>query len=530
MNERPALPRWAPLAWAPFAIGVVHWFGYTPDDAFITIHHAANLVAGHGPVLQPGVRVEGATSPAHLVLAALVHPLAGGHQALGVKLASVVAAALALWRGADLADEVLEATWARLLARAALAASWALVVAAVSGMETSLAILATTELLLRLVRGDEADRPVAAGLLAAATVLVRPDAALLVAAVALPGARRAVATRSTTPVRWLAVAALPLVAVEALRRWWFGAWLPNTYWAKRGPLGSSIAAGWDYVADVAGRGSGLHPQAAGTALATVIAAATGAALVAGAWRAARRPGLAVLPLALGAQVAVALFAGGDRNQGGRFVAPVVAAAVALVVLALESAVDRAAAARPSLGRPAAACAIALVAAATAFTWHTRPAPAWPTGRDPLGDHALVAATGEVWADAPAMLGCAAPGWTVAWTEMGYGPWARRDLRYLDLRGLVDRPIATGAPRRDHDASGVRDPEWSGGEGFVVRQLLARRPEVLITNGPPVTSGPVARAYVPVRTWRFRRSPTSTQEQATVHVRRDLTDQVRCPAR
>lgn len=529
MTRAEALPRWAPLVWAPFAIGIARWFAYTPDDAFITLHHAANFVAGHGPVLQPGVRVEGATSPAHLLVAALVHPLAGQHHVLALKLASVATAALALWRGAALADEALTATWARLLARGALAASWVVAVAAVSGLETSLAILATTELLLRLVRGDESRHPVAIGLLAAATVLVRPDAALVVAVLALPSLRRLASARAVAPVAWVAVAALPLLLVEALRRWWFGAWLPNTFWAKRSPIGRALPAGWDYLADVAGRGSTLHPTALGTAASTLVAVATGSAVLAGAWRAARRPHLVALPLAVAAQACVALLAGGDRNEGGRFIAPVVAAAVVLGVLALEGAVGRIATARPHLVGPAVAASVALVAIASLVTWHQRPGPGWPSGPDPLGDRALVAATGEVWGDGPAMVACVPSGWTVAWTEMGYLPWARRDLRYLDLRGLVDRPIATGAPRGEHDTSGVRDPVWTDGDAFVVRQVLARRPDVLVVNGPAVADGPVADEYAPVRTWHFERTPTSVQDLATVHVRRDRQGALRCPA-
>ena len=46
-------------------------FCVTTDDPFITYRYAANLLAGHGPVFNIGERVEGFTSPLHLLLMAM---------------------------------------------------------------------------------------------------------------------------------------------------------------------------------------------------------------------------------------------------------------------------------------------------------------------------------------------------------------------------------------------------------------------------------------------------------------------------
>ncbi|MET0386289.1 MAG: hypothetical protein ABW321_10045 [Polyangiales bacterium] len=47
------------------------------DDAFITYHYGQNLARGLGPVFNPGERVQGFTSPGHMLLSAAVHVLQG---------------------------------------------------------------------------------------------------------------------------------------------------------------------------------------------------------------------------------------------------------------------------------------------------------------------------------------------------------------------------------------------------------------------------------------------------------------------
>jgi len=55
--------------------------GLPHDDAFIAYRYAENLALGRGMVFNPGERVLGFTSPLHVLLAAVVHPVVG-HEAL----------------------------------------------------------------------------------------------------------------------------------------------------------------------------------------------------------------------------------------------------------------------------------------------------------------------------------------------------------------------------------------------------------------------------------------------------------------
>ena len=45
-------------------------YNFVSDDAFISLRYAANLLAGHGLVFNPGERVEGFTSPLWTLLLA----------------------------------------------------------------------------------------------------------------------------------------------------------------------------------------------------------------------------------------------------------------------------------------------------------------------------------------------------------------------------------------------------------------------------------------------------------------------------
>jgi hypothetical protein len=145
------------------------------DDAFITYRYSRNLAEGMGLVYNPGVAWEpvlGTTTPGYSVL------LAGLHWAgLGMTVAS---------RGVNLLCDVLSALLlVRLFDRRALMSTLAVLVFAglpaiarigVGGMEASV-LLALT---LGAVTADRHERPTLAGLLAALTCTIRPEAVLLV--------------------------------------------------------------------------------------------------------------------------------------------------------------------------------------------------------------------------------------------------------------------------------------------------------------------------------------------------------------
>jgi hypothetical protein len=78
------------------------------DDAMISMRYAKNLAEGHGPVWNPGERVEGFTNPAWVGLMAIFHllPLEASKMSLPVQISSAVFLAFNLFFVKKIADEL----------------------------------------------------------------------------------------------------------------------------------------------------------------------------------------------------------------------------------------------------------------------------------------------------------------------------------------------------------------------------------------------------------------------------------------
>lgn len=219
-------------------------YAFLTDDAYISFRYARNWAEGAGLVFNPGYdRVEGYTNFLWVALLA-------GFQRLGVPPESAAlplsfACTAALWltitRAAMATAPRRNRTIAILLPPWLLAITASVAVWASSGLETRLFELLTVAgvlcLLLedaRLARGEPATRPLAALLLASAS-LTRPDGLLI----------SGCAFGAITLLRWhvlgqrrswlLRSAVLYTVLVGAhllFRRLYYHAWLPNTYYAK----------------------------------------------------------------------------------------------------------------------------------------------------------------------------------------------------------------------------------------------------------------------------------------------------------
>ncbi len=214
------------------------------DDAFITFRYVSNAMAGHGlvwnpPPFQP---VEGYTgfSWALLLWAVWkcfgVEPPAAANVlsiAFGVcQFAVIATAALRLRRrdGQRVGDAI------ALLTIACIVGNRSFLQWMTSGLETALFNLAhLLWVVLAFVPAERRDRRWLAKWSAAAALaaLTRPDGLLFVAATAT--AAPLAFDRANRSLRALATGLLPLglVAVHvAWRRWFYGDWLPNTYYAK----------------------------------------------------------------------------------------------------------------------------------------------------------------------------------------------------------------------------------------------------------------------------------------------------------
>jgi arabinofuranosyltransferase len=220
------------------------------DDAMISMRYARNLAHGYGLVWNPGgERVEGFTNPLWVLYMAAVHllPLASSKTSLAVQ---ITGAAL-LWLNLLFVHAAgLEATdgceGATLGATALTAAylpinNWGL-----QGMEVAVLLPIVSGcvwLALRSIRdGRFRSTPY---LLLGASTLVRADMVVPLGALALffaatdaPNRRRHIA--------WASAALLVFIGPQTvLRLWYFGEWLPNTYYLKLTgyPVASRLARG-----------------------------------------------------------------------------------------------------------------------------------------------------------------------------------------------------------------------------------------------------------------------------------------------
>jgi hypothetical protein len=204
------------------------------DDQMISMRYARNLAAGHGLVWNSGQYVEGFSNLLWTLIMAAVHllPLGDAHAAVAVKLINWGLLCAVLLLGERLLRCFLPKPGLALAALlAALAIDLDVVYWSVNGFETT---LLTALFLLVLVRVLEewqrgASRP-STYLLMGVLPLVRADAYYVWAAAALLAWGLASQRRQTA---WLlALSLLPGAAQLLWRHWYYGGWLPNTYYLK----------------------------------------------------------------------------------------------------------------------------------------------------------------------------------------------------------------------------------------------------------------------------------------------------------
>lgn len=219
-------------------------YQFLTDDAYIALRYARNLADGAGLVFNQGFeRVEGYTNFLWVLVMAALHGLGVDleNAALGCSLVATVALwALVVWfawRTHARCDWILVVLIPPLL----LAATRSIAVWSTSGLETRFFELLVVAGAIRLIVEDEAmekrectPRPVAAVLLALAT-LTRPDGLLISLAVfSSISTFRWRSGRKRLP--WLASSLVWYVVLVGghyvFRYAYYGAWLPNTYYAK----------------------------------------------------------------------------------------------------------------------------------------------------------------------------------------------------------------------------------------------------------------------------------------------------------
>jgi hypothetical protein len=149
------------------------------DDAYITFRYARNLIEGHGLVYNPGERVLGTTAPAYAALLAFSSQLSGLRDfpqlALFINTLCNALAACVLYR---LVTRLTRNAWAGFGAAVLLTLDGRLLDFSTGGMESSANVLIILLTLLMFFEG----RTVWAAALAGLSILIRPDGAMLAAA------------------------------------------------------------------------------------------------------------------------------------------------------------------------------------------------------------------------------------------------------------------------------------------------------------------------------------------------------------
>ena len=233
---------------AALALTAVGWldFWYLTDDAFIAFRYISQRQAGHGYVWNaaPFLPVEGYTSLGWIMILDAVWTVTG---------LSPPQTANVILLGCAMGSVGLTALTARAVVGQAAPILFGLTLLGVvtnrtflawtsSGLETALFNLAVHGWLLLAVTFPLKKRPLALAIVATAIALTRPDgylfagATMAIVALNMPMRR---AARSLAPL-------LLIVAHVLWRRWFYGEWLPNTYFAKK--VGSFPASGARYLA------------------------------------------------------------------------------------------------------------------------------------------------------------------------------------------------------------------------------------------------------------------------------------------
>jgi hypothetical protein len=412
------------------------------DDAFISFRYLGNWLRGNGLVFNPGERVEGYSN--FLWIAVLALPAALG---VGPQLASVildVALALGclflLLCAMHFATQrsALSTQHSRLWPVAApllFALSSGLIFWLGKGMEVifytflqmafAVAVLGGRDREIRRVRDG-----ILVGVISAAAALTRPEG---VVAPALVLAALAVAERDRRKPYILAFAVLAAAVAGqfAFRLLYYGPLWPNTYYAKRLPLGIALAGGFDYlrkfVVGLSDQEAWFYASGWASHLPIWVVCAAAWAFAAKQWR--RLWPVALQMLAL---VAVAVYVGGDWMPAFRFFVPAIPLGCLLVAAGLSEMASESK--LPSWRRILAPGLLAILVVGEVCGLVTM-----------IRSHEFGRWRNHIDNYAPAarwLASNAKPGSLVALSDIGIISYYNPDLRFIDVLGLTDPHVAS----------------------------------------------------------------------------------------
>jgi arabinofuranosyltransferase len=408
------------------------------DDTFISLRYGANLASAGELTFNRGDRVEGYSNFLDVVIHALTFRLHGGVPdaataideavlfVLGVSLLEV----LVLW-WLSREEEPDGTAW--YYAGIITLASWPFAFWATAGLETPVEGLLYLAI-LKGCRPASAGRPaalVSMALVLIAITLLRFEGVIVALAVAAAIAWDLVSARR---VRSALAFAGTVLAVSAAYHFWrlayFGMLVPNTFVAKAtgGSLVSRLRSGVRYCAtwvDLLGGGLAL------AGLGVVSARADRASFR----RWVEDPVRRIATLIVAVKIALVTWGGGDWMPGSRMLLPVAPLALYLALRAGLDLLD------PRYQQPPQG-ASALVLAAVVFVCGQGIVPSLASYDDLGGSgHLKQLPRGYVLAGELVERAFGTTHEEVAIGEAGLVPYEARDVRFMDLFGLVDRDMA-----------------------------------------------------------------------------------------
>ena len=451
-----AAARWRLAVCSALFAGHAWWLACVAEDSYISFRFARHLAAGHGFRWNPGEPpVEGFTNLLWVLLAALVE-LLGLDVVRTLQVAGVAAGIGVLWLTDRFAARVLGlAGAARAVPVLLLAASGPLATWAASGLETvpfTLFVLAALYGSARYRRDGGGRHLTLAWIAAALAALTRPEGVLAAGVVALASLARRDGRRRAWPAAGLFAAFLLVLTLARLA--YFGAALPNTFYAKTGGGLLQVLRGLVYSGFFAFHY--LVPLAP-----LLIAGLVGKGRVSGR---ETTPAAALAAWCLG-WTAYVVAVGGDYMAMYRFFVPVVPALALLAGVA-------AARVRPV---PAAAGLVVLAAAGTFV--HSTPLEAELFEKPPRQHGTFRGVETERWHVARLRLlarvfaarSAGRPGASLATGAIGILGW-ESGLAIHDLHGLVDPRIARAGASDEPLGTGLPGHEKSD-----LGHVLAKRP-------------------------------------------------------
>ena len=239
-----------------FEIKGTHYYALF-DDAMISMQYARNLAEGNGLVWNAGgERVEGFSNPLWVFYMALFHlfPIESSKISLALQISGAVFLGVNLMVVWKIASRYLEGLFAPLLAVSLTALYFHLNSWSLQGMEVGLlALLLSSAVLLTLRSWDQKVFSIWPYLLLTIGTFVRIDMAVPLVLLSAFSAWKDKKYRKKHLVWGLGLLAGSILIQTSLRLWYYGEWLPNTYYLKVVgiPLGDRIQRGlavlWDFI-------------------------------------------------------------------------------------------------------------------------------------------------------------------------------------------------------------------------------------------------------------------------------------------